>query len=422
MELQDYISALRQYWRTWVALTVIGVLAALLVVEASPKTYRATAQVFVASTLEGTSGAQFINQRVGSYPDIAESLAVLGPVAEEMELDDSFEDLRGIVTATNPAETSQVNVSATTGSPEEAARIANAVAERFSETVETLEAPADGRSPVDLTVTDPATVPTSPASPDAVLLVALGLVVGLLLGLALAILRSRLGTTLSTETDVRELWGADGERIEVYAARSRGRSRTGRPAARLAGQLELMAESRPVRVFALSASPDRSTAPRRLLRDIADVLAARGVPAGVVRASVEERLPTSQQPRVQLATGRRPVALREWRQLLQNYDAVVIVVELGHGTVEELRELRAMAAAAGVQPLAVLLVRGRGFAVTSGATIRTRADRFGASTTLDLPAKSTTGAPGGSSSQEDAASGEPVPVGAPSGLRKRPAR
>ncbi|TKJ18789.1 Wzz/FepE/Etk N-terminal domain-containing protein [Blastococcus sp. CCUG 61487] len=415
MELRDYLSALRQYWRTWVALTALGLLAAFAVVQLSAETYRAGAQVFVASTIDGPNGAQFINQRVGSYPDIAQSRSVLGPVIEELELEESFEELRLLVTAVNPAETSQILVSATSSSPEEAARIANAVAETFSETVETLEAPVDGRSPVALTVTDPAIVPSSPASPDAGLLLPLGLVVGLLLGLALAIVRSRLGTVVSSETEVREIWG---DQLEIYAsaARATRRSATDNPAARLAGPLELRAEAAPVRVFALSSSVDRSTAPRRLLRQIADVLATRGVSAGVVRATVAERLPTANQPRVQLATGRRPVALREWRQLMQNYDAVVVVVELGRSTVGELQELHTMATAAGVEPLAVLLVRGRGVDLATGRSIRSRADRFGPSTTLDLPAKGGTPFPGSA----DPAESSLVPSGRPTGAVQPP--
>src|SRR5919112_253032 len=139
MELRDYGVALRRHWGIGVSVALACLLAAVVVVLATPATYRATAQVFVASTGEGTSGAQFVNQRVTSYPDVARSRAVL---------------------------------------------------DEFGTVVEQLERPTGAPSPVDLTVTNPATVPTSPASPQTGLLLALGLVVGLALGAAAAVTRA----------------------------------------------------------------------------------------------------------------------------------------------------------------------------------------------------------------------------------------
>jgi capsular polysaccharide biosynthesis protein len=103
MELRDYGTALRRYWTTWVGLALAGVLVALTVVLVSTPTYQATAQVFVASTGgEGTSGAQFVNQRVTTYPDVARSRTVLGSVIEELGIQESFADLRARVAAVNP--------------------------------------------------------------------------------------------------------------------------------------------------------------------------------------------------------------------------------------------------------------------------------------------------------------------------------
>ncbi|MDP9428810.1 MAG: Wzz/FepE/Etk N-terminal domain-containing protein, partial [Actinomycetota bacterium] len=207
MELRDYGVALRRHWKTGVGMTLACLLAAGVVVLATPVTYRATAQVFVASTGEGTSGAQFVNQRVTSYPDVARSRTVLDPVIESLGLDESFADLRARVEATNPLETSQIDIAVTGRDAAEATRVADAVAEEFGTVVEQLERPPGGRSPVDLTVTDPATVPTSPASPQTGLLLTLGLVVGLALGAAAAVVRSRVDGTLHSAEDVRAAWG-----------------------------------------------------------------------------------------------------------------------------------------------------------------------------------------------------------------------
>ncbi len=147
MELRDYGVALRRHWRAGVGVALACLLAAVVVVLATPATYRATAQVFVASTGEGTSGSQFVNQRVTSYPDVARSRAVLDPVIRSLGLDESFADLRERVEATNPLETSQIDIAVTGRDAAEAARVADAVAEEFGTVVEQLERRAARRQP-----------------------------------------------------------------------------------------------------------------------------------------------------------------------------------------------------------------------------------------------------------------------------------
>ena len=68
MELRDYGVALRRHWGIGVSVALACLLAAVVVVLATPATYRATAQVFVASTGEGTSGSQFVNQASPATP------------------------------------------------------------------------------------------------------------------------------------------------------------------------------------------------------------------------------------------------------------------------------------------------------------------------------------------------------------------
>jgi len=110
MELRDYLLALRRYWTTWVGVTVAALAVATGVVLITLPTYQATAQVFVASLGEGTSGSQFVNQRVTSYPEVARSNAVLEPVIRDLDLTESVADLRTRIAASNPAETSQIDI------------------------------------------------------------------------------------------------------------------------------------------------------------------------------------------------------------------------------------------------------------------------------------------------------------------------
>jgi capsular polysaccharide biosynthesis protein len=369
MELRDYGTALRRYWTTWVGLALAGVLVALTVVLVSTPTYQATAQVFVASTGgEGTSGAQFVNQRVTTYPDVARSRTVLGSVTEELGIQESFADLRARVAAVNPPDTSQIDISVSDEDPEEAAAIADAVAQEFGLAVELLERTRDGESPVDLTVTNPATVPTSPVFPQPGLLLLLGLVVGLALGAAAAVVRSRTDTRLHTGDDVRAAWGAGAEDLPVHAPPA-GRRGRGRPATLLARRLEPLAERQPLRVVAVTAAPGDEAAARSVINEVAAELTAWGVSATSGRPVPGIRAGDTGGTGVRLAVSAPPGPLREWRRLAVEHDGVVLVVRAGRIDGAHLREIRTVLTAADVRLLAVVLVPRRRSARRSRAAV-----------------------------------------------------
>ncbi len=199
MELREYVAVVGRRWRWLAASLLVCLLIALAAALLTPRTWTAQTQVFVSSTTESTS-PQFLQQRVKSYPDIASSAEVLDPVRDTLGLDMSLAQLRAAVEAENPVDTSQINIAVTLRDPQQAADVADAVAEEFSSAVERLETTGSGSSPVTLTVTNPAAVPTSPASPQIPLLVALGLVCGLGLGIAAAVVRDRWDTRSGRRT------------------------------------------------------------------------------------------------------------------------------------------------------------------------------------------------------------------------------
>ena len=326
MELQDYWVALRRYWTTWLGVALAGLLVALGIVLVTPKTYEATAQVFVASVDDSTSGSQFVNQRVTSYPQVADSRTVLAPVIDELGLTTSFSDLRTQVSATNPADTSQIEIAVTDRDAGRAAQIANAVAERFGTAVEELEQPGAGGSPVSLTVTNPATVPTSPVAPLPTLLLPLGLVVGLALGAAAAVVRSRLDTRVHDEAGARAAWGTGADQLVVHAAPAGRSGRAHRPATSLARQLEPMAEHQLLRVVALSPSEDDPATAAALVDQLAAELTAWEVPVEVLDTASAPRTDVSGRIGVQVGVGSPTASLREWRRTTQGHAAVVLVV------------------------------------------------------------------------------------------------
>jgi capsular polysaccharide biosynthesis protein len=356
MELRDYGMALRRHWRTGVGVALACLLAAVVAVLATPVTYRAAAQVFVASTGEGPSGAQFVNQRVPSYPEVARSRAVLEPVIDDLGLDESFADLRARVEATNPPDTSQIDIAVTGRDAAEAARVADAVAEEFGTVVEQLERPAGGTSPVDLTVTNPATVPTTPAAPQTGLLLALGLVVGLALGAAAAVVRSRLDRRLHSAEDVRAAWhGADNVPVLARpAGRARRSALAGDPVAVLARRLEALAEDRPVSVALVSTSPD--LAPWSLAGDLAQRLRAAGLPT--TAADLGGDAADDGPARVRLSVVSPLLAPHDWRRLAGTTH-VVVAVASGRAQRADLAELGTILSGAGIRPLALVVTRLR---------------------------------------------------------------
>jgi capsular polysaccharide biosynthesis protein len=356
MELRDYIAALRRHWPTWLGITLVGAVIALLVVTLSPRTYQATAQVFVSSSVEGTSSPQFISARVKSYPEVAVSAAVLAPVDERLQMHPSLQALRSHVSASNPADTSQINIVATADDAEGAAAIANAVAQQFTTVVEDLEKPATGNSPVTLTITNPATAPTSPASPQTLFVLVLGVFVALFLGLAVAILRSRMDSALYEERDVRDAWGEDDD-LEVLQAPAGRRRRSrpgGRPAATLARRVELLAEAAPVRLTLLSPAPGERAAAQAFAAELAAELRTRELPTEVAGASAPAGRP-SLPARVHLQVTQPTAALRTWRQAAAAGDAAVLVVPSGGVLAAELHEVQTVLRHAGVRVLAVVV-------------------------------------------------------------------
>ncbi|GAB4082656.1 hypothetical protein GCU67_11825 [Modestobacter muralis] len=352
MELRDYVGALRRHWRAGVGTLLACLLVAGAVLLFAPRTYQATAQVFVSSSAEGTASPQFISARVESYPDVAVSAAVLAPAEAELRTGLTVPQLRGHLSAANPADTSQINVTATFADPDTAAAVANAVAEQFTDVVEELEQPGTKTSPVALTVTNPATAPAGPTTPQTLPVLALGLVVGLFLGLAAAIVRSRLDPTVHDEDGVRQAWGADPglSVLSAPAGRRRG-ALSGRPAATLARRLDLLGADRPGSLLVLSPSPEEQEAATAFAADLARELSVRDVPA-VLDGAAPAADPSGAAPvSVSVTDPLAPVAT--WRRAAGS--SVVLVVPTGRVVAADLTEVRTLLGEVGATALAVVL-------------------------------------------------------------------
>lgn len=202
MDLRDYLRVLSRRWRLIALLTLLGAgLGTLATYTATPE-YRATTTLFAsmqdgADTTQLNAGNMFTQARVQSYAEMATSPLVTRPVTEELGLAMTPGQLARRISASAKPDTVLLHITVTDTEPHQAARISNAVAARFADMVSTLEKPADAKvSPVRLSVTAPAAVPTVPSSPQPLLNFGLGLLSGLALGIGCAVLRESLDTSV----------------------------------------------------------------------------------------------------------------------------------------------------------------------------------------------------------------------------------
>ncbi|MDF3297631.1 polysaccharide biosynthesis tyrosine autokinase [Streptomyces tropicalis] len=230
MDLHGFLKALVRRWPTVLLCLVPTVGAALAVTFLSAPVYEARTQLFVA-TRSGEDSAQlnqgqsFSQARVQSYAAIVPTRQVTEPVVKELGLHTTPEELASQITAVAPLNTVLIDIAVRDTVPERAARIANAVAARFSAVVERLETPkhrpgtarskshADDEtttSPVSLGVTETAVAPTHPVSPRPLLNLSAGVFGGLLLGAGSVVLRETLDTTLKSSEALGELTALPG--------------------------------------------------------------------------------------------------------------------------------------------------------------------------------------------------------------------
>jgi tyrosine-protein kinase len=210
-----YLHAVRRQW-TLVALVVglVGLAAAAWTLS-RPPVYETSTKMFVSvrtaddDVTDLSQGSTFTQERVKSYTSLLTSPPLLNEVIARLGLTTTADELAGRISAANPPDSVLLEVTVRDSQAQRAADIANAVAGEFPAVVEQVEAPAPGaRSPVKISVTNPALAPAVPSSPHVKLNLALGLLVGLGLGAGLAVFREQSNTTIRSSEDVVRLTGA----------------------------------------------------------------------------------------------------------------------------------------------------------------------------------------------------------------------
>lgn len=211
MDLRDYLRVLSRRWRAITLLVLLGTGVGALTPHAVTPEYQAATEIFV-SVREGTDtvrlaqGNVFTQARVRSYAEVAASPLVTRHVVRALRLDMTPTQLSHRISATTQPDTVLIRLTVTDTRPKRAARISNAVADRFAEVVRGLESPDEAEtSPVRLTVTQPASVPSAPSSPRPAVNLAIGVTAGLVLGAGLALARESMDRSVRSLKALTEL-------------------------------------------------------------------------------------------------------------------------------------------------------------------------------------------------------------------------
>ena len=215
MTLSAYLRIFRDQWKIIAMMVLLGIGVAAVITALSPKVYQANVQVFVGfnNQTDQTAASNYAAQagiaaEVSTFAQLIDAPTVIHGVQHDLNLSLSDGTLAGKISAEAPTTQTLILIHATDGSPTVAAAIANSTATQFAKFIEGVMTPQNtSASQVKLTVTKPASAPSSPASPNPFLNIALGVVLGLLLGVGLAVARDVLDNRIKDAEGLAKVAG-----------------------------------------------------------------------------------------------------------------------------------------------------------------------------------------------------------------------
>ena len=205
------LRAIGRYWWVVCVCTLVGAVCALGYSLNAEPIYKSTAVLYVTaggedSTAAAYQGSLASQQRVMSYAKLIESDAVVQEALTRSGADISLTEARASLTASAPADTVLLSVSAQNDNPVVAARLANGAADAMVDYVAKLEAPDSGGTPLaKVTVVTPAKPSSSPVSPDTVRNIVVGCLVGFVVGLVGLVSREVFTGFIRTEDQLSEV-------------------------------------------------------------------------------------------------------------------------------------------------------------------------------------------------------------------------
>ena len=212
MTLAERLRVLQRGWAVLLLFTMLGTLGALGTVLLATPRFDATARLFISTAetgtpLESLASSIYARTRILSYATVASDPVVLRPVAVELGLDESLDELSQRVKATPLPDSLIIEIVASSRFNTEAKNLANAVANQLVDVIELqLESEmTDEGSNLKISIVDAATVPESPAAPQLVPSLMVGFGGGLIIGIGMMLSRHSFDTRLRTVRDITDI-------------------------------------------------------------------------------------------------------------------------------------------------------------------------------------------------------------------------
>lgn len=211
VEPSDFVRVVKRYWVLVVVAGLLGAVLAGVLALTTKESYRATNSVYISSqrgqtVQELVQGSTYTQDQVESFSRLATMPVVLEPVIKKLGLNTTAGSLATQVSANIPLNTVIIEITVTSGSPQDAARISNAVSKSLGTEVERLAPPGPNNRPsVVLNTVSAATEPRAPFAPNTRLYVIAGAVLGILLAVLYVLVREVLDTRIRRDRDVHRV-------------------------------------------------------------------------------------------------------------------------------------------------------------------------------------------------------------------------
>ena len=214
-DLRDFVRMIRRYWlgEAIIVLATIGLVAGFTALQ--PRVYQSTATGLTqAATGESLSmafaGESLAKSRAESYVRVAASDAVAKRAQEILGTDRSISDLLGHVSASLPADTAIIEITASANTPDGAAKLANAWITALSDQVRALESPEGsvGDPALAFVPLANARAPYFPSSPNIQTALVLAVLAGCALALVYALLRQHFDRRIRSVEQIERLLDA----------------------------------------------------------------------------------------------------------------------------------------------------------------------------------------------------------------------
>lgn len=201
MNFATFLDIARKSWRGVALGALIGLALASAVSLLQPMRYSSATQMYVSTSAgDGASGlvqgVSYTQNQVLTYAEVMTHPIVLDPVIEELGLDTDAATLAQNLSANVSSGTVLLELRAYADSAEDAARLANAVAGQFTETIQDLESVGTSASPVKVSITSPAEVVGTPVSPQPVRYAVIGALAGAIIGFVVSVTRAVTNTRI----------------------------------------------------------------------------------------------------------------------------------------------------------------------------------------------------------------------------------